>query len=108
MPAISGKRGVDHALDLGPFGKPTRKLEPRLLMALEPDAEAAQAAQAEIDVLGAGAEPKLVMGLIDGGERLFGRGDDAEHGIGVANDEFGRGLDRHIDAMAERLEEQRR
>src|SRR5262245_62759794 len=104
MPAISGKRGVDHALDLGPFGKPARKLEPGLLMALEPDAQAAQAAQAEIDVLGTGAEPKLVMGLVDGGKYLFGRGDDAEHGVGVAGDVLGRGLDRHIDAVAERLE----
>src|SRR5215510_3616206 len=77
-------------------------------MAIEPDAEAAQAAQAEIDVLGAGTEPKLVMGLVDGGKRLFGRGDDAEHGVGVAGDELGRGLDRYIDPMREWLEEERR
>ena len=77
-------------------------------MARKPHAEAAQAPQAEIDILGPGAEAKLVMRASNRGAGLLGRGDGAEHRIGMTHDIFGGGLDRYVGAVRERLEIERR
>ena len=65
MAGIGGKGRVDHPRNLRPFRQPARKLDRRLLMARQPHAEAAQAPQAEIDILRPDAEPKIVMRLGD-------------------------------------------
>ena len=54
-------------------------------MALKPHPEAAQAPEAEIDILGARAEPEVLMHSGHGWSSLFVGGDGAEHGVGVAD-----------------------
>ncbi len=106
---IGGKGGVNHARDLGPLRQPARKLEPRRLMPLKPHAEAAQAPQAEIDILGPGAEPEILMRL---GNRPEQPAPLSVMAPSMASAWptmiFGGGLDRHIDAVGERLEVERR
>src|SRR5215467_10523470 len=77
-------------------------------MALKPHAEAAQAPQAEIDVLRSWTKPKLVMSSGDGWSGLCIRRDGAEHGVGMTDKKLGRSLDRHIGAMSEGFEKERR
>ena len=73
-------------------------------MAFETNAQRAQAAQAEISVVG----PFMKTGETHGAfQRLYGRSigrDGAEHHIGMAADIFGAGLDDEIDAVVERAE----
>ena len=107
-PGSDGKSGVDHPRDLGPFGKPARDLKRRALMALKPHAEAAQAPQAEIDVLRPRAKAEVLMRLGDRRRASLVHGDGAEHDVRMAADIFRRCLDRDIGAMGERLEIERR
>ena len=77
-------------------------------MAVKPDAERAQAAQAEIDVVRPFAQAGQAHGVFQfRNRRRIGR-DGAEHDVGVAADIFGAGLDDEIDTMIERPEIERR
>ncbi len=99
---------MDHALDLWPPRQPLGQQQRRGLMPLEPDAKRPQAAQAEIDILWTRTKPEILVRPPHRRRCLFRRGDGAEHGVGMADDIFGGGLDRDIDPVGERLEEQRR
>ena len=96
---------VEHARDFRPGLQPARHGERILLVPLQPHRQCAQPAQREIDIVGAGAVAEI------GGHRAHRQvhllvGDDrAEHHVGVADDVFGRRVDRDIDAVLERAEQ---
>ena len=77
-------------------------------MPLQPHRERAQAAQAEIDVVGPFAQPGEAHGILEVRDRRRIGRDGAEHHVGMAADIFGAGLDREIDAVVERAEIERR
>ena len=61
----------------------------------------------EIHLLGAGADAEAAgFGAPSGRSALVG-GDGAQHRVGMADDVLGRGLDRDVDAVRERLEVER-
>src|SRR4029450_6462369 len=77
-------------------------------MMRQPHAEAAQTAQAEIDVLRPDTEAEILMRLDDRSKGLLRRGDRTEHDVGMTTDIFRRGLDPEGGTVGERLEIERR
>ena len=106
---IGGKRWVDHPRDLGPFRQPARHLKRRLLMPRRA-ARRGCASPASRDrrprARRRDRDPHASWRpLADG---FLVHGDGAEHDVGMAADIFRRRLDRHVGAMGERLEIERR
>ncbi len=105
---ILGQRRIEHARNLGPGLQPAGDRQRVSLVAFEPHAQGAQSAQGEVDVVRPGAMTDI------GGHRahlfvhLLGGDDGAEHHVGMADDVFGGGVDRHVDAVLKRRKQPRR
>src|SRR6266404_3904945 len=77
-------------------------------MAPEPYAERAQTAQSEIGFIARGTEAQRAMGVDQPVLMSCVGGDRAHHDVGMAADVFRHCLHREIDAMAKRIEIERR
>jgi len=98
---------VPYARNLGALRQPARDLEASAVMAREPHAHSAQAAQSEIHVVGSDAQAHGLHRVAQAARVLLVCGDDAQHDVGVSADVFRAGLDREIDALGERRKIQR-
>ena len=99
-----GQRRMEDARTCGWSSSQCATLSALAWLALEPDAERAQAAQRQPGVVGAGGSGRAPGGSARAARERLGDGDRAEHQVGMAADIFGAGEDRQVDPGRDRRE----
>ena len=106
MPGVVGKGRVQHLADARVLAQALRQCHATAPVLLQPDRQGAQAAQCQKQVVRAGGLSKIMgPGFKDFPGPAVGGG-RAQQGVRVADDVFGRRLNRHINPVFKRLEVQ--
>ena len=108
MAGVVGQGGVQYTFDFGLLGNPLGELDTGFVVLLQAQGHGAQAAGGEVAVVGRSRLAKVIGDRLECRPGFFGTGDRTHDHIGVADDIFGGGLDRDIDAVLEGFEVERR
>jgi hypothetical protein len=105
MTGRAGQGRVQHARNFRPLRQPARHLQTRLLLLRQPHAHRAHAAQGQPAIVRAGILTEPARARVQPVPvRVAVHRDGADQDVRMAGRIFGRGLDRHINAVTERLE----
>src|SRR5262245_32082706 len=101
MAGRAGEGRVEYTPDFRTLAQPAGDNERCLLVALETDPHGAQAAQRQVDVVGADAQPHRADRFAELRPRGRASRDCAQHHVRMADDVLGASLHRHVDALLE-------
>lgn len=98
------QRRIEHRRQFAPSAQPLGHVKRIPHVALEAEVEGADAAQRQIHIIRSGELAKAFIGFLEARPGFEIAGDDAHHGVGMADEILRRRLDRDIATMGEGLE----